>query len=139
MHEILWTWQNSNPRPLQCDRGSNRGKVKKSCLLRLLCSKITIQLATLVACCFSISVPKLFPNCSRSMKQGKAISSSVLRIKVKKLKNSFASISIHSRFVSARMLNRLIMSRATQCPARINGYGITDASHILGFFIHNIF
>src|SRR4030066_1274251 len=78
--------------------------------------------------CASISVPKLFPNCSRSMKQGKAISSSVLRIKVKKLKNFFASISIHSRFVSARMLNQLIMSRATQCPARINGYGITDAS-----------
>jgi hypothetical protein len=29
--------------------------------------------------CASISVPKLFPNCSRSMKQGKVIRSPVLR------------------------------------------------------------
>ena len=68
MHKILWTWRDSNPRPLQCDRGASRGKEEKSCLLRLLCAKITIQLAALLACCASISVPKLFPQYDKARK-----------------------------------------------------------------------
>jgi hypothetical protein len=40
---------------------------EKSRLLRLFRSKITIQLAALVAGCSSISVPELFLNCTRSV------------------------------------------------------------------------
>ena len=69
----------SNPRPFQCNGYIGWGKGEKSRLLRLFCSKITIQLAALLARCYSISVPKLIPNCSRSMKQGKVIPSHVQR------------------------------------------------------------
>jgi len=81
----------------------------------------------------------LYPYCSRSMKQGKAIRKPVRRGKAKMQNKAFHSLNILTTFGSARTLNQLIKSRATQCPARINGYGITDASHILGFFIDNVF
>ena len=61
--------RDSNPRPLQCDGYKYRGKWEKWRLLRLICTKITIQLAALLACCFSITVPEGY----RSLKQGKAI------------------------------------------------------------------
>ena len=66
MGVIQWTWRDSNPRLLQCDRWADRGKGEKSRLIRLLCSKITIHsLRSLPAV-----IANLYPNCSRSMKQG---------------------------------------------------------------------
>jgi hypothetical protein len=61
----LLAWRDSNPRLLQCDRQAVRGKGGKCRPLRLFCAKITIQLAALVAGCYSISVPKLFPDMHR--------------------------------------------------------------------------
>jgi hypothetical protein len=61
----LWTWRDSSPRPLQCDREAGRGK--KLSITSTMCQNHHTVLAY------------LFPNCSRSMKQGKAIRSSVLR------------------------------------------------------------
>jgi hypothetical protein len=79
MQYYLWTWRGHLPLDgAACRRTRIRaffsamdkitGVKRKNCLLRLVSPKITLQLAALIAGCFSILVPELYPQ----YKEGKA-------------------------------------------------------------------
>jgi hypothetical protein len=71
MHEILWAWRDSNPRPVQSDGQKYRGNGENSPLLSLISPKINILLQHIST--------RIVPEGYSSMKNGEVVPSSVQR------------------------------------------------------------